>query len=46
MTGHRTKLEGYKIDKSGKLQRSTKGKSISRRIAEKKKPKQRWRPAQ
>ena len=46
MTGHRTKLQGYKIDKSGKLQRSQKGKSISRCKAEQKNPKQRWRPAQ
>lgn len=45
MTGQRIKLKAYKLDKSGKLQRSTKGKSVSQKIAERKNPKRKWRGA-
>ena len=42
MTGQRINLKGFKLDKSGKLQRTTKGKSVSQKIAEKKNPKRKY----
>lgn len=39
-------LKGYKQDKSGKFIRSTKGKSKSKQIAERKRPSTKWRKAQ
>jgi hypothetical protein len=45
VAGHKVKIPGYRIDKSGKLQKSTKGLSVSKQIAVRKKPKQTWRGA-
>lgn len=41
-----TSIPGYRIDKkTGKLVKSSKGLSVSKRIAARKKPKQTWRGA-
>ena len=43
-TGHQTHLKGFKIDKkTGKPVKSRKGKSVSQRIAERKKPKSKFK---
>lgn len=34
-----TKIKGFRLDKNGKLVKSQKGKSVSRRIAERNRPK-------
>lgn len=38
-TGHAIRLKSYKLDKNGKPIKSQKGKSVSQRIAERKRPK-------
>lgn len=44
MSGHKIHLKNYRIDKkTGKPVKSTKGKSVSQRIAEKKKPKTKFK---
>lgn len=44
MSGHKIHLKNYMIDKkTGKPVKSTKGKSVSQRIAEKKKPKTKFK---
>ena len=43
-TGHQTHLKGFRIDKkTGKPVKSSKGKSVSQRIAERKKPKSKFK---
>lgn len=44
MAGHKIHLKGFKI-KNGKPVKSTKGKSVSQKIAERKKPKRKWTKA-
>ena len=43
MAGHKIHLPGFKLDKkTGKPVKSSKGKSVSQRIAERKKPKSKF----
>ena len=44
-TGVKTSLKGFRLDKNGKLVPNTKRLSVSKQIAQRKKPKQAWRKA-